>query len=284
MRLRTLPLAVVGIGFGLFAVSAIQEIDWFLGGLTLATAILLQIFSNIANDYGDFHNGADGHRADRATASGSISLAGMKVLLWLFGILSFGTGLLLLFVAFQENWVSLLLFLALGILCLIGAYKYTAGKKPYGYAALGDVSVFLFFGVIAVLGTYYLQTNAFHVDAFLLAISSGLLAVSVLNINNMRDIETDKAAGKTTIASKFGLANALFYQKTLYAVALAFLAYYAYSNSYRLGVVIAALFYLVFFFFHKRLWKTEEHFVYTNLLKINVFLILGMSLLFWFLY
>ena len=288
MRLRTLPLAIVGIGFGLFAVSNVQEINWFIAGLTLATAILLQIFSNVANDYGDYHNGADGHREDRAAASGSISMSGMKVLLWVFGILSFGTGLLLLYIAFQENFTALLLFLGLGIICLIGAYKYTAGNKPYGYAALGDVSVFLFFGVIAVLGTYYLQLNAFHLPPLYLAISSGLLAVSVLNINNLRDLETDRAAGKKTLALKLGLANGLLYQKVLYAISLGLLAYFAYEfgpHVYWDGkpkIIALLVFYLLFFILQMKLRKAHEHKTYTNLLKINVLLILALSLTYWF--
>ena len=288
MRLRTLPLAIVGIGYGLFAVAQIKEIDWLIGGLTLATAILLQIFSNIANDYGDFKNGADAHREDRATASGSISMQNIKILLWVFGILSFGLGVLLLIVAFEDNLISLFVFLGMGILCLIGAYRYTAGDKPYGYAALGDVSVFLFFGVIGVLGTYYLQTNAFHAPPILLAISSGVLAVSVLNINNMRDIETDTIAGKKTLATKLGLKKAMLYQKTLYSIALGFLAFYAFKMGphatweSKTKIIVILVFYFVFFFFHRKLSQCKEHKTYTNMLKINVLLILAMSLIYWF--
>ncbi len=288
MRLRTLPLAIVGIGYGLFAVSQVQEINWLIGGLTLSTAILLQIFSNIANDYGDYKNGADTHREDRATASGSISTQGMKILLWGFGILSFGLGVLLLLVAFKNNLTTLFVFVGLGILCLIGAYKYTAGNKPYGYEALGDVSVFLFFGVVGVLGTYYLQTNAFHSPPLYLAISSGLLAVSVLNINNMRDIETDKAAGKKTLATKLGLMKALLYQKTLYSISLGFLAFYAFKMGPHASwesepkIIVILLFYFVFFLFHRKLLNSRERKVYNNLLKINVLLILALSILFWF--
>lgn len=288
MRLRTLPLAIVGIGFGLFAVSNIKEIDWLVGGLTLATAMLLQIFSNIANDYGDYKNGADDHREDRASASGTISLKGMKTLLWAFGILSFGTGLSLLFVAFPENIFLLLMFLGLGIFSLLGAYKYTAGKKPYGYAGLGDLSVFIFFGSIGVLGTYFLQIKAFHTPPILLALAVGFLSVSVLNINNIRDLETDAAAGKKTLALKLGWANALNYQKMLYSLALGLLAYYSFllgphatwDSKPKLLCLLA--FYLIFFFLQKKLRSTSEHKTYTNLLKISVLLILSMSVIYWF--
>lgn len=170
------------------------------------TTTLLQILSNLANDYGDSVNGADheGRQGPiRAVQSGLIRPAEMKVAMIVFSLLSLISGLVLLFIALADIYLFLL-FLGIGILAIFAAIAYTSGKKPYGYAGLGDISVFLFFGCVGVMGTYYLHTLTFTPSLWLPAAALGLLSTAVLNINNIRDIQSDKAAGKLSIPVRIG--------------------------------------------------------------------------------
>jgi 1,4-dihydroxy-2-naphthoate octaprenyltransferase len=130
----------------------------------------------------------------------------------LFGVLSLAFGIALLYFAFQDNGLEpFLYFLGLGLLCIAAAYTYTAGKNPYGYAGLGDISVFVFFGLVGVLGSEYMFTNQLNINSLLPSISCGLFATGVLNINNIRDIISDENAGKRTIPTRLGKQNALIY-------------------------------------------------------------------------
>jgi 1,4-dihydroxy-2-naphthoate polyprenyltransferase len=230
-RLRTLPLALSSIFMGSFLAQSQQKfrLDVFL--LAVLTTILLQLLSNLANDYGDFMNGAD--NADRQgpkrmVQTGEISPTQMLNAMYLFGAMAFVSGLWLLAVAIQ-SYQDFFVFLGLGILCIIGAITYTAGKKPYGYAGLGDISVFVFFGLVGVGGSFYLHTHTWTNLVWLPAMSCGLLATGVLNINNIRDIETDKNAGKKTIPVRIGRTNASFYHLFLI-----------------LGSIFCAVFYMIF--------------------------------------
>ncbi len=198
---------------------------WSVLIMAAITTTLLQILSNLANDYGDSINGADheGRQGPiRAVQSGLIKPAEMKVAVILFSILSLFSGLFLLYLALEDIYLFLL-FLGIGISAIIAAIAYTSGKRPYGYAGLGDISVFLFFGCVGVMGTYYLHTLSFNPTLWLPAAAIGLLSTAVLNINNIRDIQSDKAAGKLSIPVRIGKKAAENYHWGLIISALVLL-------------------------------------------------------------
>jgi len=215
-RLKTLPLAVSGIALGAALAGMHNKFDGTVFFLAALTAVSLQILSNLANDYGDFMKGTDGaaNRTDRALASGSISPAQMKTAIIVNGFLSLGLGLLLLYVSLP-NPIAFGFFLALGILGILAALGYTMGKRAFGYSGLGDAVVFVFFGSVAVCGTFYLMEGNLMPQIWLAAIGMGLLSAAVLNINNMRDTETDTLAGKRTLALRLGKRLSLVYHKAL---------------------------------------------------------------------
>ncbi len=207
-RLRTLPLAVASIGLGSFIAASRGLFSFRVTFMCLVTTIFLQVLSNLANDYGDSIHGADSkHREgpQRLVQSGGITSAEMKKAMIIFTILSAISGFSLIY---GEN---LLLFIPLGILAIVAAINYTVGIKPYGYAGFGDISVFIFFGLIGVTGTYYLQAHQFSWNILLAAAASGFFSTAVLNINNIRDINSDKLAGKFSIPVRLGPANARIY-------------------------------------------------------------------------
>lgn len=223
MRLRTLPLALACIMLGAFLAAANDVFSWPVTILCFLTAVFLQILSNFANDYGDSLHGADhGQRLgpQRAVQSGAISAAEMKRAMVITGLLAAVSGLTLVIIAFGFSALPLvLLFLILGAAAIWAAVNYTAGKRPYGYAGLGDLFVLIFFGWVGVLGTYYLQAQAFPWELFLPASSAGLLAVAVLNVNNIRDINSDKVAGKISIPVRLGPERARIYHWCLLIMA-----------------------------------------------------------------
>ena len=214
-RLRTLPLALASIGMGGFLAAAENMFDLKIFFFCILTTLFLQILSNLANDYGDYHNGAD-HIGrigpDRAVQSGAISPASMKYAIILFVALSFFSGLYLLYISHTLTSVNTFgFFLAIGVLSIIASIKYTAGKNPYGYAGLGDISVLLFFGWVGVMGTYFLQTGKITSLILFPASACGFFSTAVLNVNNTRDIESDKMAGKMTIPVRVGPLKARIY-------------------------------------------------------------------------
>lgn len=213
-RLRTLPLALSSILMAGFLAYAEGIFTWSIFGLTVLTTVLLQILSNLANDYGDSVHGADSeHREgpERAVQSGAISASAMKKAMIIFAVLSLASGLLLLYVAFRDQLLYALLFLGLGIAAIYAAITYTSGKNPYGYVGLGDVSVFLFFGLTGVLGSYFLYDRSMDWSIVLPAISCGLFSTGVLNVNNIRDIKSDEKAGKRSIPVRIGRSAAVTY-------------------------------------------------------------------------
>lgn len=223
MRLRTLPLALSSIGMAGFLAASDQRIRPSVLIGCILTTVLLQILSNLANDYGDSVHGADhaGRQGPtRAVQSGAISRETMKRAVWLLAFLSLTSGIVLLYVAVGWNARAFVFFVALGLLSILAAVGYTAGKKPYGYLGLGDVSVLIFFGLVGVGGTYYLLTQQLDYAVILPAISCGVFAVGVLNINNIRDIESDRAAGKYSLPVRIGKTWAAYYQIGLMAVGL----------------------------------------------------------------
>ena len=217
-RLRTLPLALSSILMGSFLAIHDGTYNWLIVFLAAVTTTLLQILSNLANDYGDSQKGTDNvNRLGplRSVQSGEISPGQMKKGIWVFVLLSLISGILLLYISFAGNFATALFFLVLGIASIGAAIKYTVGKGAYGYAGFGDLFVLLFFGFAGVLGTYYLNTKSLDWDVLLPAVSTGFLSVGVLNLNNMRDIDNDIQSGKHTLASRMGYSNAKIYHAAL---------------------------------------------------------------------
>ncbi len=222
-RLRTLPLSLASIIMGNCLAAFFGSFSYPIFLWTVLTTICLQILSNYANDYGDAVNGADlaGRIGPaRAVQSGEITKNDMLNAVVVMVGLSLLCGIYLLYVSFggfQNQYFYG--FLVLGLLSILAAYFYTAGAKPYGYAGLGDLSVFIFFGLIGVLGSMFLQTKTLIPAAILPAISTGLFAVNVLNINNLRDIESDQRAGKQTIPVRLGKRQGVVYHKLVMLMA-----------------------------------------------------------------
>lgn len=224
-RLRTLPLSLSGIIMGAFIAKwrLYREggiWDWKILALALLVTLLYQILSNYANDYGDGVKGTDAKRINeaeaRAVASGKITAKQMKNAVILFAVLSFVATIALLYVAFIPNYMNeFYIFIGLGIASILAAIGYTVGKKPYGYMGLGDVFVFIFFGLVSVCGSYFLFTKTFSWDMLLPGTAVGMMSMAVLNLNNMRDIESDRLSGKNSFALRIGFKNAMIYEMVL---------------------------------------------------------------------
>ena len=229
-RPKTLPLALASIftGSALGYWANPQGFNGLVMALCLLTTILLQVLSNFANDYGDHQKGSDTEERIgplRGIQKGAISAKELKWGLILMVVASFLSGSFLIGIAY-ESLADLFAFAGLGILAIVAAITYTVGAKPYGYMGLGDISVLVFFGLLGVGGTYYLQTHSIDSHIILPAIGSGLLASAVLNINNLRDIEQDAKAGKNTLAVRLGAYKGRVYHCILLSVAaLCYLAF-----------------------------------------------------------
>ncbi len=233
-RLKTLPLALSSTIIGTCLAAAENKFQWQVFGLTALTTILLQILSNMANDYGDFVNGKDTTERigpKRMVQSGEITPNKMLIGIILIGILCSFSGFSLILLGTKGIDISnLWIFILLGIAAITAAIKYTVGKNPYGYRGLGDLFVFVFFGLVGVIGTFFLQTHIFHWDILLPASAIGFLSTGVLNMNNMRDYEADKNANKRTIVVALGLRKATYYHFILVIGALIMAIAYTLMN------------------------------------------------------
>ena len=221
-RPRAFPLAGACISMGALLAAQEHKFQWLIFGLTLLTALLLQLLSNLANDAGDAINGADHVEREgpaRMVQTGDISLQSMKTAIKIIAVLSIISGVLLIYLGI-ETWKDAFIYLGLGLICVLAAIGYTMGKRPYGYMGLGDLSVFLFFGLVGVTGTYYLQTHIWDPLVLLPASTCGLFAVAVLNVNNIRDIDSDLKANKFTFAAQLGHRFSRIYQVLLVSLGL----------------------------------------------------------------
>mgnify|MGYP002712933434 FL=1 len=254
-RLRTLPLSVSGIivgasagimdkqnlvlqeadaaynGLVCFAYTSVLESPMFW--LAIFVTVGFQVLSNFANDYGDGIRGTDHKRngEKRMVASGLISPQQMKVGMILAGGITFILATVLIFMAFgSEKLIISFVFFNLAIISIIAAVKYTVGKNAYGYSGLGDIFVFLFFGLLSVLGSYFLFTHQINLHLVLPAIAIGCFSTAVLNLNNMRDIESDTAAKKHTLVVQLGLARAKKYHAFLLLFGMACMLVYSALN------------------------------------------------------
>ena len=199
-RLRTLPLAIAPVAIGAGAADSVQAFDLTLSLLALAVALFLQIGVNYANDYSDGIRGTDDYRVGPLRLTGSKSVKPEAVKLAAFGFfgLAAASGLAIVLIT------GMFWFIAVGLAAIVAAWFYTGGKNPYGYAGLGELAVFVFFGLVATIGTTYVQVGFIEFNAVLGGIASGLFASAVLMVNNIRDIETDKLASKKTLAVMLG--------------------------------------------------------------------------------
>jgi len=224
LRLRTLPLSVSGIVVGSCLAYYNGFFDVVIFVFALLATISLQILSNLANDYGDGVKGTDNENRvgpERAIQSGKITPEQMFAAIKINILIVILVVLMLILSAFGTRHILYaLLFFVLGLICVYAAIKYTVGESAYGYRAMGDIMVFLFFGLLSVLGTYFLFTKQLDHVLLLPACTIGLLSTGVLNLNNMRDIESDKASNKITMAVKLGLKRAKLYHSTLIISAL----------------------------------------------------------------
>jgi 1,4-dihydroxy-2-naphthoate octaprenyltransferase len=263
-RLRTLPLSVSGIIVGSFLgnnesfikisakffdttinVGSTPLYQSSIFWLAILTTIGFQVLSNFANDYGDGVKGTDDNRTGekRLVASGAISPVQMKKAMVVTTILTLIVALVLIYEAFgKDNFGYSLLFFGLGIASIAAAIKYTVGKSAYGYSGFGDVFVFVFFGLLSVVGSYFLFTKEINFTIFLPAFSIGLLSTAVLNLNNMRDRENDKKSGKNTLVVKIGAEFAKYYHYYLIIAAFLFATLYVvihYQNPIQFLYLIA---------------------------------------------
>ncbi len=222
LRPKTLPLGLIAIVTGSSLAYWTGHFELPIALLAILTAGTLQILSNLANDYGDAVKGTDTEERLgplRGMQKGVITPAQMKKALIINVIISCVSGIALIIVACKkpEDAIG---FLVMGLLAIVAAITYTVGKRPYGYMGLGDISVLIFFGWLSVIGTYYLQANAFNIVTLLPATACGLLSVAVLNINNMRDLENDIQAGKNTLAVRLGASGSRIYHTCVIAIAI----------------------------------------------------------------
>lgn len=234
-RPKTLPLALSSSLMGSFLAFAENKFIFEVAIFSALTAIFLQILSNLSNDYGDFLKKADLPERigpKRAIHTNQINIKELKIAIILFVIFSLFSGILLIYFGTKTlNVYIKIIYLLLGLLAIYAALKYTLGKKPLGYIGLGDLFVFLFFGLIGVWGTYYLHTKSLNFNILLPSLSIGFLSVGVLNINNIRDFNSDKIVNKKTFVVIIGLKFAKLYHCLLISFAIILAVIYNILNS-----------------------------------------------------
>ena len=281
-RLRTLPLSVSGIIVGSAYAYYQGFSDWRVVVLALLTTLGLQVLSNYANDYGDGVKGTDANRIGekRLVASGIITAEQMKKAVIITAILTFIIALLLIYVAFgKENFALSLIFILLGIGSIGAAIKYTVGKSAYGYSGFGDVFVFIFFGLVSVIGSNFLFTHFIDWKLFLPATAIGLLSVAVLNLNNMRDIENDKIAGKNTLVVKMGLKWAKKYHEIILAIGM--LSFMVFSMLIKSSLLPVLLINIPIIMNMNKVNKSEKYEDFDPELKKVALSTFALSILFW---
>lgn len=221
-RLRTLPLSVSGIMIGSSYAFFVNKFNSSLFIIALLTTVAYQVLSNFANDYGDGIKGADDNRTGpkRAVQSGLISRPSMKKAIKILSLVSIILTLFLVTLAFGAFSKYFFLFIALGSLAIFAAIKYTVGKFAYGYFGLGDLFVFIFFGIVSVLGSNFLFSASLNWLLLNPAITLGLLSVGVLNLNNMRDLKSDEKSGKKTLAVCMGKKTSKIYHSVIISAAI----------------------------------------------------------------
>lgn len=259
LRLRTLPLSVSGIilGTGLAWKAFPQPLpegkEVLIFAFAICTTLSLQILSNLCNELGDAQKGTDTDQQGREAyglQAGTITEKQMKGMIWLFVGLCVLFGSSLIYSAFGSLicWQSIG-FAGLGLFAIIGAVTYTLGKHSYGYLGLGDLGVFVFFGLVSTLGAYYLQAQTMTCEVVWSGVAIGLPCVGVLNLNNLRDMPNDLAHGKRTFASLLGQTGGRVYHTLLLAGCLGIFA--AYGHYWTLCVIPVWAWHLYFVWSHR---------------------------------
>lgn len=244
-RLRTLPLSVSGIILGSFYALSQSFFNWKIVLFALSTTLLLQILSNFANDYGDGVKGTD--NADRigpvrALQSGSIAAAEMKRGIQFTALMALASAFALIYVSFgDEFWLYSVLYMLLGVAAIAAAIKYTVGKSAYGYRGFGDFFVFLFFGLVSTIGVYFLFSKQLDWIIIFPAIMIGCLSVGVLNLNNLRDSDSDAASNKNTLIVKNGRAWGVKYHNFLVIAAMLSAVTFAVLDHFRVDQYLFVL-------------------------------------------
>ena len=245
-RLRTLPLSLSCVIMGSGLAFHHGNFSWTTALLITITTIFLQILSNLANDYGDGIKGTDNDDRigpERAIQSGKISPDDMFSAIRINILISIGLAFALIFSAFgSKHFLLTILFFALGIASVVAAIRYTVGDNAYGYRGLGDAFVFVFFGLVSVIGCYILYAKTIDHVVFLPACTIGLLSMGVLNLNNMRDIISDEKSNKITLAVKLGSKKVKTYHNFLVGTAIILSALFGilyYTSPYNLIFVVA---------------------------------------------
>lgn len=219
MRLRTLPLSLAGVVLGIFLAAANHNLSTWTVVFLLLTTVCLQILSNLSNELGDYLSGTDGEQRIGplySLAEGNISVEAFKRLIYLFVALCSVFGTIMIGLAFGTLFaLKPMMLLILGAGAIWAATHYTLGKRPYGYRGMGDISVFIFFGLVSVMGGYFVIAGVLDTWILLLpAATIGVFSVGVLNTNNIRDMESD-AGTRITIPLKIGERRAKIYQTVL---------------------------------------------------------------------
>lgn len=271
-RLRTLPLSVSGIIVGSFYAMHQGFFDGLIFSLAILTTLGLQILSNFANDYGDGVKGTDNETRigpERAIQSGAISVKQMKNGIILTSAVTFMIAVLLIYISFgKENFLYTLLFLVLGVASIVAALKYTIGNSAYGYRGLGDVFVFLFFGLLSVLGSNFLYAKEFDWLLVLPACAVGLLSTGVLNLNNMRDEISDRTSNKNTLVVKIGGKKAKTYHFTIVILAILSLLVFAFLKDFKAEQFLFVLGFIPLFLHLKRIATYQDPKEYDPELKV----------------
>ncbi|MCK0145602.1 1,4-dihydroxy-2-naphthoate octaprenyltransferase [Arenibacter sp. F26102] len=287
-RLRTLPLSLSGIVVGSALGSLYGQFHWDIFVFALLTTVAFQVTSNFANDYGDGVKGTDNENRvgpKRALQSGQLSRTELKkgiiisiavcaILVISLLYLSFGT----------KNLLFSLIFGALGILSIWAAIKYTIGSSAYGYKGLGDLFVFLFFGLLGVLGSMFLYTKTLYVMPVFPAIAIGLLSTGVLNLNNLRDYESDKLSNKNTLIVKMGIQNGKKYHALL--ILLSFISMLAFTivNFHNWKNTIHLLAFVPIFIHLNKMWNQKDMVLLDPELKKLALSTFLLAILFYFSY
>jgi 1,4-dihydroxy-2-naphthoate octaprenyltransferase len=247
-RLRTLPLSVSGIIVGSVYAMSQSIFNWKIVLFAFTTTLGFQVLSNFANDYGDGIKGTDNEDRvgpKRAIQSGVISPKSMKNAMVLTSILTLFSAIVLIYFSFKGKYfIYSMIFLILGIVAIASAIRYTVGTRAYGYRGLGDVFVFVFFGLVSTIGIYFMFAKRIDWLLFLPATAIGFLSVGVLNLNNMRDEASDRKSNKNTIVVKIGVAKAKKYHYFLIVSAMVLVLIFAVLNDYRLDQYLFLLAYI----------------------------------------
>lgn len=262
-RLRTLPLSLAGITLGFLIAFSRKYYDLWIFLWACVTTLLLQILANFTNDYGDGVKGVDNDwriGPKRAVQAGYISQTAMRRAVVLFSLLSFISALILIRWSFDKDHLSLaIFFVVLTFACIYAAIRYTVGNKAYGYKGCGDIYVLFFFGLVSVEGTYFLYTYSLDIGVLLLGFAIGFLSMAVLNLNNMRDIESDRKSGKHTLVVRIGLKKAKLYHLLLILLPFVLGAVFVLQN-YKKLYQWSFLFLLIPAFLHlRRVFTLTDH-------------------------